>query len=104
MGRKIRYKLTPLYWFNLKFVEFSSKIYQKLAVEMKMKSTMIHKDEGRKYKAILKTYSESKSLSLYIQKLVETMPSSSLDPSRPTKTKKEPIPWRTLLKSDWISR
>lgn len=51
----------------------------------------------------LKTYSESKSLSLYIQKLVETMPSSSLDPSRPTKTKKEPIPWRTLPNNDWTS-
>lgn len=49
------------------------------------------------------TYRESKSLPLYIQKLVETMPNSSLDPSRPTNTKKEPIPWRTIPSNDWTS-
>lgn len=51
----------------------------------------------------LKTYSTSKSLSLYIQKFVETMSSSSLVPSRPTKTRKEPIPWRTIPSRDRTS-
>lgn len=61
----------------------------------------LQRDEGMKEER--KTYSESKSLSLYIQKLLETMPSSSLVPSRPTKTKKEPMPWCTILNNDWIS-
>lgn len=70
-----------------KFRVNEDEVYNGTSRERNMNTILFEKS-----KIFLKTYSVSKSLSLYIQKLLETMSSSSLVPSRPTKTKKEPIP------------